>query len=164
MGPDTSSEAARQLPEREDSARVISDVTRRFAEATTDYSLLLESVARSLAESLHDCCSVLLLTPDGQAMTTRSVHAVNPEVLAELRASFADRDLSLAKQPGLRHLLESGVGVVLPHLAQQPNPTEEQQHWQRRIGLHSSLVVPIRVQGRSIGVLTLGRFRPESPP
>jgi PAS domain S-box-containing protein len=164
MGRDTSIEAARQLLQLDDSARVISDVTRRFAEVTTDYARLLESVAQSLAESLHDSCSVLLLTPDGESMTTSSVHAVDPQVLAELRSSFADRDLSLAKQPGLRHLLETGKGVVLPHLAQQPNPTAEQQHWQSRIGLHSSLVVPIRVQGRSIGVLTLGRFRPESPP
>ncbi len=163
MGRDTSTEAARQHLHL-DSARVISDVTRRFAEATTDYGLLLESVARALAESLHDSCSVLLLNPDGESMTTSSVHAVDPEVMAELRKSFANRDLSLAKQPGLRHLLESGQGVVIPHLAQQANPTEEQRHWQERIGLHSSLVVPVRVQGRSIGALTLSRFRPQSPP
>ena len=163
MGRDTSTEAARQHLQL-DSARVISDVTRRFAEATTDYGLLLESVARALAESLHDSCSVLLLNPDGESMTTSSVHAVDPEVMAELRNSFANRDLSLSKQPGLRHLLESGHGVVIPHLSQQANPTEEQRHWEGRIGLHSSLVVPVRVQGRSIGVLTLGRFRPQSPP
>jgi len=163
MGRDTSTEAARQLPQL-DNARVISDVTRRFAETTTDYALLLECVARALAESLHDTCSVLLLSPDGESMTTSSVHAVDAEVLAELRSSFADRNLSLAKQPGLRHLLETGQGVFIPQLSQQANPTDEQRHWQARIGLHSTLVVPIRVQGRSIGVLTLGRFRPQSPP
>jgi two-component system, cell cycle sensor histidine kinase and response regulator CckA len=163
MGRDTSTEAARQLLQL-DSARVIADVTRRFAEVTTDYALLLESVARALAESLHDSCSVLLLTADGESMTTSSVHAVDADVLAELRRSFADRDLSLAKQPGLRHLLDTGQGVVIPRLSQQANPTEEQRHWQDRIGLHSTLVVPVRVQGRSIGVLTLGRFRPQSPP
>ncbi|MES1185352.1 MAG: PAS domain S-box protein [Myxococcales bacterium] len=164
MGRDTSIEAAKQLLQLEESVRVISDVTRRFAELTTDYQLLLESVAQSLAESLHDSCSVLLLTPDGAAMQTSSVHATDPEALQVLRSSFANRLLSLDKQPGLRHLLDSGKASLIPDLSQQPNPTEEQRYWQQRLGLHSSLVVPIRVQGRSIGVLTLARFRRESGP
>ena len=164
MGRDSASDAARQLIHLEDRVRVISDVTRRFAELTTDYKRLLQSVAQSLAESVGESCSVLLLTPDGESMATTSVHAVDPEALIILREAFAQRLLSLEKQPGLRHLLDSGQGAFIPRLSEQPNPTAEQQYWQRRLGLHSSLVVPIRVQGRSIGVLTLGRFRPESPP
>ncbi len=164
MGRETSSEAARQLVYLEDRVRVISDVTRRFAELTTDYRRLLDSVAQSLAESLHDSCSVLLVTPDGESMTTSSVYATDPEALAILRDSFANRLLSLEKQPGLRHLLNQGLSSLIPRISEQPNPTAEQQYWQKRLGLHSSLVVPIRVQGRSIGVLTLARFRPESPP
>jgi two-component system, cell cycle sensor histidine kinase and response regulator CckA len=164
MGRDTASEAARQLVYLEDRVRVISDVTRRFAELTTDYQRLLDSVAQSLAESLHDSCSVLLLSPDGESMATSSVHAIDPEALAILRESFANRLLSLTKQPLLRRLLDTGEGVLIPRLSEQPNPSAEQQYWQKRLGLHSTLVVPIRVQGRSIGVLTLSRFRPESPP
>jgi two-component system, cell cycle sensor histidine kinase and response regulator CckA len=164
MGRDTSIEAARELVQVQDSARVISDVTRRFAEVTTDYARLLESVAQSLAESLHDSCSVLLLTPDGESMITSSVHATDPEALELLRSGFANRLLSLDKQPALRQLLNTGQGIVIPELALRADPTEEQQYWQHRLGLHSSLVVPVRVQGRSIGALTLGRFRPESPP
>jgi two-component system, cell cycle sensor histidine kinase and response regulator CckA len=164
MGRDTSSDAARQLIYLEDRVRVISDVTRRFAELTTDYQRLLDSVAQSLAESLHDSCSVLLLTPDGESMATSSVHAIDPDALAMLRDSFANRLLSLAQQPLLRRLMDTGQGLLIPRLSEQPNPSAEQQYWQKRLGLHSTLVVPIRVQGRSIGVLTLARFRPESPP
>ena len=164
MGRDTSTAAARHLLHLEDRLRVISDVTRRFAEVTTDYERLLESVAQSLAESLHDSCSVLLLTPDGESMSTSAVYAVDPAALVVLREAFAARLLSLEKQPGLRRLLESGQGALIPRLSEQPNPTAEQKYWQDRLGLHSSLVVPIRVQGRSIGALSLARFRPESPP
>ncbi len=164
MGPETSIEAGQRSAQLKDDARVISDVTRRFAEVTTDYQRLLESIAQSLAESLRDSCVVFLLTPDGTAMTASSVHATDPLALAELRGGLAERRLLLEKQPALQRVLSTGQPLLIPVLAQREDPSDEQQLWQHRLGLHSVLVVPVTVQGQAIGVLTLGRFRPESPP
>ena len=164
MGRESSNGAAGQLIELEDRLRVISDVTRRFAEATTDYERLLESVAQSLAESLRDSCTVFLLTEDGEAVTASAVHATDPVVLAELSSSFAMRQLPLAAQPALANLLRTGQPLLIPVLSDDAATNDERRRWQQRIGLHSVLIVPLRVQGRSIGALTLGRFRPESPP
>ncbi len=163
MGREGSNGAARQLIELEDRLRVISDLTRRFAEATTDYERLLESVAQSLAESLRDSCTVFLLTDDGEAVTASSVHATDPTALAELRAGFAGRKLPLATQPALAQLLRTGEPLLIPVLSHDAATNDERQRWQQRLGLHSVLIVPLRVQGRSIGALALGRFRPESP-
>jgi two-component system cell cycle sensor histidine kinase/response regulator CckA len=157
------SEAAQQVLQLEDRVRVISDVTRRFAEATTNYQRLLDSVAQSLAESVREACTVFLLTPDGAHLTVSSVHALDPQVLSDIRGSFTERVLPLESQVTLKHVISSGQPLLIPRMAERPDPEGAGKKWQRR-GLHSALMVPVRVLGRPIGVLTLGRFQPESPP
>ena len=46
----------------------MSEVPRRFAEATTHYERLLESVAHSLAEVIRDSCTVFLIDAEAQTL------------------------------------------------------------------------------------------------
>jgi PAS domain S-box-containing protein len=163
MGRDSSSdEATTELSKLQDRLRVLSDVTRRFAEATTDYERLLQSVAHSLAETIRDSCAVFLLDAEQRSLLLSAIHASDPEILRELREGFASRKLSITEQPAMAERLRRGEALLIPRLAGREN-SPEQSRWQEKLGLHSTLVVPLRVQGRFLGILTLGRFRAESP-
>jgi PAS domain S-box-containing protein len=165
MGRDCSpDEAAHELQRLRNSLRVISEVTRRFAEATTNYAELLQSVARCLAEALHDTCVVLLLDDAGKMLKTASLHAVEPWALELLTTSYSGRNLELRQHAALAHVMETGQARLEPKLAVHRDASDEQLTWQRKLGLHSALAVALRVQGRSIGVIALTRFRAGSPP
>ncbi len=158
---DTTAATSRQLERTEARLRVLGDVTRGFAEATSDYARLLQSVATSLADVIKDSCIVFLLSPDGASVAPATMHAGNADVLADMHRTFDDRPLLLAEQPALRQTLVSGKPLLVAHVAppeQRNDTTREQIDWQQRLQLRSFLVVALRVQGRSIGILSLGRF------
>jgi two-component system, cell cycle sensor histidine kinase and response regulator CckA len=147
--------------------RVISEAARVFAEATTDYKRLLDSVARLLSEIVKDSCAVFLLAENGESVRAASLHANEPGALEQLRSTYLGVPLELATQPALRHILATGRALLVPRLdpvAPRDDTTEDQVAAQRKLGLHSFLVVALRSHGRSIGILSLGRFRPESAP
>ncbi len=159
----TDDEAAQELARLRESVRVISEVTRRFAEATTDYQRLLDSVAHSLTETIKDACTVFLLDEGGETLTPCSMHALVPEALALVRERFAGHKLELAKHPELRYVLSSGQSILVPRLGDRPQASAEQMRWEKALGLHSVIVAPMQVQGRSIGLVTLTRFQSSSP-
>jgi two-component system cell cycle sensor histidine kinase/response regulator CckA len=142
--------------------RVISEVTRRFAEVTTDYRKLLDSVASGLAEHIRDTCVVFLLDEGDELLSAVAMHAIDAPVLEQLRGSFSERKLVVAEQVALRHVLTTKQALLVPRLGERARESAEGRRWQD-LGLHSVLIVPLQVQGRAIGALTLSRYRPESP-
>ena len=156
-----------QIPRFQDQLRVFSDAARTFAEATTDYERLLDSIARNLSDVIKDSCCVFLVSDDGESMRAASLHANEPAAEEQIRQMFLGAPMKIVDQPALRQILETGEALLVPELdpvAPRTDTTPEQVSWQRALGLHSFLVVALRAHGRAIGVLTLGRFRPTSPP
>src|SRR5450432_1020469 len=165
----TPTEAAdrEQIRRFQDRLRVVSEAARTFAEATTDYTRLLDGVARTLSDVLKDACSVFLLTEDAGRVQAVALHANEPLALEQIRQMFLGAPLVLAEQPALRNVLETGRSFLVPRvdsLGPREDTTPGQVTWQRKLGLHSFLVVALRARGRAMGVLTLGRFRPGAPP
>ncbi|MDF3065872.1 MAG: rdhCD, partial [Polyangiaceae bacterium] len=165
MGRDSSTQGpADEVRKLQDRLRAISDVTRRFAEETTDYARLLDTVAETLGDTLRDSCMVFLLDDSQQSVTAVAMHAPDPHVLREFRDSFRDRKIPLAAQPSFHRVITSGEPILAPRLSATTESSPERARWQEKLGLHSALLVPLQVQGRSLGILSLARFRPESPP
>jgi two-component system, cell cycle sensor histidine kinase and response regulator CckA len=156
-------DAEQELLRLRQRVRVVSDAARCFAEATTNYEQLLDIVARCLADTIQDSCMVFLLDQAGEGLDVVALHTSDARVLELYRQSFTGRQLLLAEHPALGHVLRSGQAVLVPRLNERPEKTAEQRHWQQLIGLHSVLLVPLQVQGRSIGVVSLARFQPTSP-
>jgi PAS domain S-box-containing protein len=154
---------AEQINRFREHLRVVSEAAKAFAEATTDYERLLDSVARVVSERVHDVCAVFLSGDDAGPLRTVSLHATDPEVLDQMRQTFSRTPLDPTRSPTLRAVMESGEAVLVRRLEEGPPPSEIVQEMQQRFGLHSYLVVALRAHQRSIGVLALGRFRPDSP-
>jgi PAS domain S-box-containing protein len=156
-------ERCRRLEER---LRVLSEAMRAFADATGDPQRLLDAVAQRVAEVVKDFCLVLLVSADGRALTPAAAFDPDPDALRELRDAFSAPVL-LEEHPVARRVHESGEPFFAPKLdpgRSHPGTPPRTLDFMRRIGMHSLLIVALRVHDRSIGQLVLGRCRPDSPP
>jgi PAS domain S-box-containing protein len=163
----SSEDAAEKCRRMEERLRVLSEATRAFAEATTDSQRLLDTVARRVAEVVKDYCIVLLLSEDGRTLTPAAVFDPDPEALRQVNDALLEPFL-LETHPLTRRVLESGEPFFAPRLdleqLRPPRTTARYFDFVQRIGMHSLLVVPLRVHDGPIGQLTLARFRRENPP
>jgi two-component system cell cycle sensor histidine kinase/response regulator CckA len=156
-------ERCRRLEER---LRVLSEAMRAFADATGDPQRLLDAVAQRVAEVVKDFCLVLLVSVDGRALIPAAAFDPDPDALRQLRDAFSAPVL-LEEHPVARRVHESGEPFFAPKLdpgRSHPGTTPRTLDFMRRIGMHSLLIVALRVHDRSIGQLVLGRCRPDSPP
>jgi two-component system, cell cycle sensor histidine kinase and response regulator CckA len=147
--------------------RVVSEAAQSFAEATTDYERLLDSVARIVSERIHDTCAVYLLSDAGDALQTVSLHAQPASAVNKIRQMFASEPIRLADHPSMRRTVETGEPLLVPrldHTVPRGPAGAAQAAARAEVGIHSFLLVALRAHGRSIGVLGLARFEPSSPP
>jgi len=160
-----------RILELEERLRTLSRASRGFAEATSDYESLIELVARTLSEVVGDGCVVRLVV-DGSLLAPVSVHLPfeetvhDPEVVARLRAHIAG-PRNLSEHEAGRRVLETGQALLMPTLdyaqlrrGAAPMVVEAYE----TIGIHSLLLIALRVRGESVGLLALVRFRQSSPP
>src|SRR5688572_3912817 len=130
---DRASEAERYR----DHLRVVSEAAKAFAEATTDYERLLDTVARILSERVRDACAVFLETDAGGPLRTVALHATDPSALAQLREMFARAPPDPSRNPRLRQVLETGAALFVPRLDPTPESASAGQVEAReRVGLH----------------------------
>jgi two-component system cell cycle sensor histidine kinase/response regulator CckA len=131
--------------------RVVSEAAKAFAEATTDYERLLDTIARILSERVRDACAVFLETDAGGPLRTASLHATDPGALAALQQMIERSPLDPSRTARLRRVLETGGALLVPDL----DPALEAT---------GCLIVALRAAGRGFGLLALCRFRAGSPP
>ena len=151
--------------------RTVSGALRGFAEATTDYEALLDMVAATLACVVKDGCVVRLLDEGGWLSPVATylpfetkVH--DPDAIARLRAHISGAR-NLNEHAAGRQVLETGEALLVPKLdlEQLRNGAAPQVvDAYETIGIHSLLLVALRVRGESFGLLALVRFQADSPP
>jgi GAF domain-containing protein len=148
----------------EDRLRILSGALRSFAEATSDYVKLVDVVAETLANVIHDGCVVRLLG-DGGWMNPVAVHMPTPH-FERVRAHICAPH-NLDEQDSARQVMSTGDALLVPHFdlaSMRGKASPEILEVYETIGIHSLLLVAMRVRGESIGMLSLSRFVPGSQP
>lgn len=151
---------ARLLEER---LRVLSGALREFAEAVADYEKLIDVVAKTLANVVKDGCVVRLLG-DGRWMRPVAIHMPTPH-FDRVRDHIAAPH-HLSEQLAAKQVIDTGEALLVPRVdlaAMRKTATPEIVDVYETIGIHSLLLVAMRVRGESIGILSLSRFLPGSP-
>jgi signal transduction histidine kinase len=157
---------AAEAPAEEATARlrVLIDLSRQLAEATTDFESVLDAVAARVVELLGDGCAAYLRTEDDTWLEPIAIRHRDPARRALIEQVNQTRRLRIGE--GLAGgVVASGVTLYLP-LA---NPeflrdtiVPEYTAYLERVGVHSLLVVPLSGKGRVHGALWLARD-PGSP-
>ena len=145
---------------------MLSETFRAFAEGTTDYNALVETIARKLTELIGDACVVALATDDGTWLEPTGAYAEDPAARATLRDALGRRSQRDGSGNAVR-VVRTGEPVLIPQidpseLAERAEPAFAEAV--RKLGIRSFLAVPLEVRGRRLGVLSLFRYLPSSPP
>ncbi|MEO9236279.1 MAG: PAS domain S-box protein [Polyangiaceae bacterium] len=159
-------EASVEIRRLEDRLRILSEATRAFADATTDYQRLVAGVAQRLVDVIGDTCNVYILSDDRLRLDAVAMCGPDEANTRMMREMLARAPLLLAEQAGLRHIIESGDAIMIPKFdAEQLRGSSSATltDYEKKVGIHSVLVMPLRLHKKSIGMLTMTRFRKESP-
>jgi PAS domain S-box-containing protein len=145
--------------------RILADAARDFSAATQEPERLFDTIAKRLTEVVADQCVVLILSPDGRELVPVVMHGFDVEAEQRTRELFSgpfplDGD-SLAKRVHDRGQSFVAATLELDEIRLHSRPSRYDHA--RAIGLHSLMMVPLRIHSRSLGQLVLSRYRAESP-
>ena len=155
--------SAGQLAER---LRILAEAARDFSASTRDLDGLLDTVVRRLASIVGDVAVVLLSSDDGQQLVTGALHARSEAAAAFAGELFAE-PLAIAQHSFAQRVHATGEPFLAPTLdleALRRITAPKTFRIMQQLGLHSLLVVPLRVADLSFGVLAMGRHEPSSAP
>jgi PAS domain S-box-containing protein len=137
---------------------VLANASRLFALAASDVRTGFEVIARHVAELIGDMCSIRLLSTDGTFFEA-------PLGIWDVQPAYRDMlqgNPSIASSDALGPLiLESGKPYVMSSMdpraiADQIAPAARLQLVEE-LGIHSVMVVPLKGDGRVLGILSVCR-------
>lgn len=146
--------------------QMLNELSRVFAAAGHDYAAVLEAVARRTVGVLGDFCTIRLLSDDGEELVAGVVHGADAELTEALGRELVATPQKVADAPLRARAVRTGqvqwVPVLEPSQVQALIPPSL---WGQMAELrpHSLIIVPLAIQQRTIGLLTLLRFRPDLP-
>jgi PAS domain S-box-containing protein len=146
--------------------RILAESVHELSATAHDLEARLSAVARRLADVVTDVCVVHVRSEDGRMLVPVAIHG-RDEAGERLARAALSEPLSLDEPALARPIHESGEAFFAPTLdleALEGSVPPALVQYARDAGVHSALLVPLRLRGASIGQLLLQRYRPDSPP
>ena len=138
--------------------RALADTSTALAKASTDFGEALEKLARLASETVGECCVLTLVNEGQQGLDVVATYHPDPEAHRLLKASL---NASYNNEGGLAmQVVRTGEPVLVPRVPQQgllEALAPPARPFTERYGLHSVLIVPLRVQGTVIGTMGISR-------
>jgi PAS domain S-box-containing protein len=162
-------DAQRELAERKriaDRLRILADAAQEFSTATYDLDRLLDVVARRLGEAVGDLCGIRIISEDGEWLESAgAVYHRNPELLALAReGATADRQRVGEGMAG--RVAATGQPLVASKISAAEFAASTEPKYRpflERLGITTSIAVPLACGGKVLGVANLIRNSPDHP-
>jgi protein-histidine pros-kinase len=134
-------------------------VMSALAEAVDDRPRLVETLARGVVDAIGDACLVFTLSADGQQLTCEAAYAANEDVRERLRAFCQSTPFLLDSSPPVRRVIETGIPLVIASFDDEQIPEDgAYAPFRKALNVHTVMVIPLRMHGRSLGLLVAGRY------
>lgn len=143
----------------------LADLSRTLAEAGQDYQKVLDIVVRQIVELLGDNCTITLLTGDGRFVEPVAFFHPDPTAQTFLQQIHSTTRYRVG-EGFAGQVAKTGQPVLVPVVAQErvlAAVKPEYRPYVERFGMHSILIVPLRVQAKVIGTLGVTRDQPGRP-
>ncbi len=143
---------------------LLAQVAPAFKAASLDLPAMLDAITRRTAETIGDACAICLLTGDRYLVLGASYHP-DPEAHALLQTMLGEHPQRIGEE-----LNGHGVLTVQPLLIPVVAPEQiravvRPEYWPyvERFGIHSYVIVPLRIHEQLVGTLVAMRGRPLDP-
>ncbi len=140
-------------------------ITSALLSSSLDYETTLSQVTSMLVPQLADVCAVVIIDDDGNA-TEVAIDGVDPQITRLVREMQSRYSLRPDAQSNVRRVLNSGRTEFHPNVDEQYYEhiaaNEENVELLKLVGMHSMLIVPLNVRGKTIGALSLAYVRPDN--
>lgn len=146
--------------------QALADLSRTFSQAAPNYQAVVKSVVQSITEFVNDYCAICFFSADGAWLQNKIAFHPDPEIRAFLSKVWDTTPYAVADSPLDKQIYETGEAVFLPQVdqAQLSNIVDARiRLLLERLTFHSLMIVPMRVAGRIIGLLCVGRTQPNQP-
>lgn len=142
--------------QKEVNEKFLADASTALA-ASLDYETTLKAVARLAVPHFADWCGIDIVDEDG-ILNRLAVAHVDPEKIAwaeEMHREYApDPD----EPQGIYQVLRTGASEFYPEITDEllVHGARDEKHLEtlRKIGFSSAMVVPLKVRGKVLGVIT----------
>ncbi|MCK6586088.1 MAG: GAF domain-containing protein [Polyangiaceae bacterium] len=140
----------------------LAELSRSFIEAGIDWTLVLQTVARRVAEVMGDGCVVRLLSDDRKWLEPVAAHHTDPQASDYIKSILASKRVRVGDDAADRTSLTGEASLIERTPVELPNEpiTEEHRRFLEQRGMQSVIVAPLRAPGRPVGTLTVFRDRP----
>jgi PAS domain S-box-containing protein len=133
--------------------------------ASLDYETTLASVARLAVPEIADWCAVDLIDPEDPTRLRRvTVAHVDPAKVALAHEMHRRYPIDMNAQSGVPQVIRSGkpevFEVIEDWMLVQSCRDPEELRLARELGLTSSMAVPLRARGRTLGAISLVAAEP----
>ncbi len=137
--------------------RFLLEASKELA-SSLDYEATLRRVARLAVPALADWCVVDVVDTDGQLRRVDAVHA-DPELEMLARELHTRYPADPAEERGVHHVIRTGIPELVHEYAEHQLETvaRDAEHLAilRRLKLRSSIIVPLKARGRTVGAVSL---------
>jgi len=131
-----------------------------FSEAVSDYPKLIETIVRSMARVCGGFCSIGLVSPDGLWLEPAAKYDDDPEARALIEQISLNGRLPLSSNAPASEVIRTGQPFVTPRVTNEMlRERFPPASWPflEQLAIKSVMQVPLRSQGKVLGVLTLNR-------
>lgn len=154
-----------QLQQQANRAAVLAELSRAVTMASMDIDQVLALTIQRVAQTIGDGCAVRLVSDDNRWLSTGIEYHVNPAVRELIRdiAPIYDQPVGTGMHG---RVAQTGDALLLPRMPPDQWQTlvrPEHRTYAQQYGLHSLMIVPMRVRGKVIGTLTSARDQTPAP-
>lgn len=134
----------------------------RVLASSLDYTTTLQAVARSAVPTIADLCVVDMVSEDDPKRIERLAVAVADPAKERLARILKERyPVNTAMPRGVPTVLRTGESVLRPEVAEEllRAVAQDDEHLGllRALGFASTMLVPLTVRGKTLGVMTFVR-------
>lgn len=143
-------------------ALALSEMSQHLAEVTHDYRKTLNIIVRRLAELIGDSCSLSLISADGEWIEMVALYHPNPAIVAAILEAVSTNPQRVT-EGHVGRVLATGQPLLIPESASQELKKTIKPEYRSlldRFPMYSRVMVPLRVQGKIMGITDLTRLTP----
>jgi PAS domain S-box-containing protein len=153
-----------QLRQNARQSQMLAEVSQALAEAKLDSQSVADTVAYHMGQLFGDLCLIRLLSDDGQRLKLVAYHCPDPELRPTIVQQIATRVVKVGEGIAGR-VVVTGQPAFVPIVTSEKDLVAFGPEYRSILKpmRPSLLAVPLRAQGRTLGVMTLFRIGRSQP-